>query len=288
MRAASDTMIAYLISKEPYYMADLFTIYMPMYNQLMCVTSFDTDVSYGGTTWYAQGPLLTRSAWSVKSNLEVSTLDMTIMSTGADYAPGNIKTMIHNGLLDNSSLQLQRAVMPTPGDTSLGLVDIWQGVGGKVSGGSRGVTVTWSSRNAKMLQQMPKNRYEINCIWPLYSIGCTRIASAFTYTATVSSVGGDGHVFWTSDPSGGLASHFGGGFATFDTGPATGQRKAIRWGDGGGVMLISTLYVKPNPGDTFKVTFGCDRTRGSNGCAFFNNLDNFRGFPYIPPVTYAI
>jgi hypothetical protein len=281
-------MIAYLLSKEPYYMADLFTIQMPMYGQSLYVTSFDTNISYGGTTWYAQGPLLTRSAWAVKNTLEVSTLDMTIMSTGEDYSPGNIKTMIHNGLLDNSSIKLQRAVMPTPGDTSLGLVDIWEGIGGKISGGSRGVTVTWSSRNVKMLQQMPKNRYEINCIWPLYSVGCTRLASAFTWRATVDHTTTDGHIYWTSDPTGGLASHFANGFATFDTGPATGQRKSIQWGDGGGVMLISALYVFPSPGDTFMVTFGCDKTTGSNGCGFFSNLSNFRGFPYIPPVTFAI
>jgi hypothetical protein len=281
-------MIAFLLSKEPFFTADLFTIDIPMYGQTIHITSFDIPLTYGGVTWESMGPLLTRSTWNVKNTLEVSTMDMTIMSSGDDYAAGNIKTMIHNGLLDNSSIKLQRAIMPTPGDTSLGLVDIWDGVGGKVSGGARGSTVTWSSRNVKMMQQMPKNRYEINCIWPLYSVGCTRLASAFTFTATVDHTTTDGHIYWTGDPTGGNPQQLALGFATFDMGVATGQRKSIQWADGSGVMLISSLYVNPSPGDTFKVTFGCDKTQGSGGCGFFNNLTHFRGFPHIPPASFAI
>src|SRR5215831_16733511 len=154
MRACSGAMAGFLRSKEPFYMADLFTISIPLYNQSIYITSFDIPVTYGSTTWAAQGPLLTRTGWTVKNTLDVSTMDMTINSSGTDYDPGNIKTMIHNGLLDNSTVLLQRAVMPPPGDTSLGLIDIWDGAGGKVSGGAKGVTVSWASRNAAMLQQM--------------------------------------------------------------------------------------------------------------------------------------
>jgi uncharacterized phage protein (TIGR02218 family) len=280
-------MVAFLLSKEPYYMADLFKIYSPLYNQWIFITSFDQNISFGSDTWYAQGPLLTRTSWSIKNDLEVSTMDMSIASSGQDYGPGNIKQMIHNGFFDNSEIWLQRAVMPTPGDTSLGLVDLWFGVGGKVSGGARGVQVTWNSRNAKMLQQMPKNRYELNCIWPLYSVGCTRLASAFTWTATVDHADRL-KIFWTSDPTGGLALQFKDGFATFNSGAAVGQRRSITNCGFDGVVLASMLYTQPNPGDTFSATFGCDKTRGSHGCAFFNNLQNFRGFPYIPPATFSI
>jgi len=177
--------------------------------------------------------------------------------------------------------------MPTPGDMSLGLIDIWDGIGGKISGGARGVEITWSSRNVNMLQQMPKNRYKIQCLWPLYSVGCTRLASAFTYTATVDHMDGR-FVHWTSDPTPGLNGHFAQGYATFNMGPANGQRRAIDSANGGGVMLSVGLYTNPNPGDTFQVTYGCDKTEGSFGCGFFNNQQNFRGFPYIPPPVFAI
>lgn len=287
MRSATTTMIAYLNSKEPFFIADLFSIQMPGYGLSLYMTSFDTDVIFGPTTWLAQGPMLTRTGWAVKNTMEVSQLTVKLMSSGADWNPGNIKQMIHEGLLDNSFITLQRAVMPTPGDTSLGLIDLWEGMGGKVTGGARGVEITWSSRNANMLQQMPKNRYKIKCLWPLYSVGCTRLASAFTWNATVDHADGR-FIHWTGDPTPGFPDQLAQGYATFYMGAAVGQKRAIDWADGGGVMLSTNLYTEPANGDTFWVTLGCDKTEGAHGCGFFNNQQNFRGFPYIPPPVFAI
>jgi uncharacterized phage protein (TIGR02218 family) len=287
VRNADQSMVAFLMSKEPFYMADLFTITAPTWGQQLNLTSFDHDITWGTQTWKAQGPLLTRSTWSIKNTIDVSTLQVNLNSSGTDYEPGNIKKFIHSGMLDSSTIKLQRAVMPTPGDTSLGLIDIWDGVGGKITGGARGVQITWSSRNVMMLQQMPKNRYKVTCLWTLYSAGCTMHAESFTYDAVVLAVDGT-RIEWQADPTPGLASHFAGGYATFTEGPAKGQRRGIDWGIDLGINLTTALYIQPNPGDAFKVTFGCDKTRGPNGCGFFNNLQNFRGFPFIPPATFAI
>jgi uncharacterized phage protein (TIGR02218 family) len=47
------------------------------------------------------------------------------------------------------------------------------------------------------------------------------------------------------------------------------------------------LQSVPSPGDTFTVYYGCDHTPGT--CqSKFNNLVNFRGFPYVPPPQMAI
>ena len=46
------------------------------------------------------------------------------------------------------------------------------------------------------------------------------------------------------------------------------------------------LPFAPAPGDTFNVAFGCDHTQAT--CqSKFNNLVNFRGFPYVPPPQLA-
>jgi hypothetical protein len=46
------------------------------------------------------------------------------------------------------------------------------------------------------------------------------------------------------------------------------------------------LLVVPAPGDTFTVTFGCDKTMAT--CNLFSNIQNFRGFPYVPPAETAV
>jgi len=113
------------------------------------------------------------------------------------------------------------------------------------------------------------------------------VAADNTFTATVSGVNGQ-TIGMQSDPTGGRPDHLVYGYATFNMGPAIGQRRSIMLAEADAIMLTSRLYVQPNPGDTFQVTFGCDKSRGDHGCAFFNNLAHFRGFPYIPPATFAI
>ncbi len=56
---------------------------------------------------------------------------------------------------------------------------------------------------------------------------------------------------------------------------------------GSALVLGYPLQSPPAPGDTFTVYQGCDHTPGA--CAGkFNNLANFRGFPYVPPPQMAV
>jgi uncharacterized phage protein (TIGR02218 family) len=53
------------------------------------------------------------------------------------------------------------------------------------------------------------------------------------------------------------------------------------------ILARLPLQSPPAAGDTFTVYFGCDHTPGT--CrSKFNNLANFRGFPYVPPPQMAI
>jgi len=52
------------------------------------------------------------------------------------------------------------------------------------------------------------------------------------------------------------------------------------------LSLMYPLPATPAAGDAFTVAFGCDHTRGT--CqGRFNNLANFRGFPFVPPPQIA-
>lgn len=53
------------------------------------------------------------------------------------------------------------------------------------------------------------------------------------------------------------------------------------------VLARLPLQSAPASGDAFTVYQGCDHTPGT--CrSKFNNLPNFRGFPYVPPPQMAI
>ena len=82
---------------------------------------------------------------------------------------------------------------------------------------------------------------------------------------------------------------------SFTSGTSEGISRTIPAGlaDDTGFALIYPLYETPAVGDTFAVTYGCQRNRGSTGCLFFGpspdgNLQHYRGFPYIPPAEFGV
>ncbi len=61
----------------------------------------------------------------------------------------------------------------------------------------------------------------------------------------------------------------------------------VKWAAAGSALaLMYPLPFAPATGDAFTVYAGCDHTQGT--CqGRFNNLANFRGFPYVPPPQMA-
>ncbi|MGH7247352.1 MAG: phage BR0599 family protein, partial [Pseudomonadota bacterium] len=56
---------------------------------------------------------------------------------------------------------------------------------------------------------------------------------------------------------------------------------------GASMTLLYPLESVPATGDGFTVYFGCDHTMAT--CqSKFNNLANFRGFPFVPPPQMAV
>ena len=76
------------------------------------------------------------------------------------------------------------------------------------------------------------------------------------------------------------------GTITFSSGPNTGATANVKNADAGALYLSYPLPNPPSAGDAFTVYQGCDHTQAT--CQNkFNNLSNFRGFPYVPPPTFA-
>jgi hypothetical protein len=171
--------------------------------------------------------------------------------------------------------------------TLLGLVPVLTGNVGQVVITSTGAKITVRGGNVRMNQYMPRNRFLTGCVHSLYDVGCALNRASFTFAGTVSAAGAT-TVNWTTDPTSGHFANLALGTITITSGAAAGQTRSIAFSASTGVGLMYPLYVLPAPGDTFSVSYGCDKTRdGANGCAFFANQAHFRGFRFVPAAETA-
>jgi len=130
---------------------------------------------------------------------------------------------------------------------------------------------------------MPRNLYQPTCLHTLYDAGCTMVKASFGTNGTVGSGSSASTINWS-----GSSANFQQGSITFTSGANSGVTATILSAVPGVSMQLSyPLQSVPIVGDAFTVYFGCDRTQAT--CkAKFNNLANFRGFPYVPPPQMAI
>jgi hypothetical protein len=294
MRPASDSLIAALASRVPMWSADLFTFSLTNGTTLR-LASTDRSILAGANLFIAANagsPGITRGAWSIKNTIDVPSLEIDIISSGTDYAGGsNVKLAMHNGLLDGAWIALDRAYMPTTGpygDTALGTVQIFAGKTGQVQITATGAKITVRGANVLMNQYMPRNRFLTSCIHSLFDTGCSLVRASFTHGGTVSTASAIA-VNWVTDPTSGNYANLVLGTIAMTSGVANGQRRTLQNSGPSGVVMMYPLYEVPAPGDTFTVTYGCDKTRdGPAGCAFFSNQDHYRGFEFVPPAETAL
>lgn len=286
MKQATAGMRAFLAQKLPFTQADLFTITL-LDGSVFRWTSFDQPItSVAGVTWLAQGPLLQRTTWKVTNQPDVPEMDLTLSALNDDFNGGqNVKQALHNGLFDGALFLLQRAIMPTVGDLSLGLITIFSGQVGECKINGLNATITINGANAVFNFFGPRNQYLIGCAHTLYDQGCTLIRGTFTFNNTV---GASPAPTRTSLTFGSVQSDFARfslGYIKMTSGVANGSVRTIKSTTSAGLVMAYPLYATPAAGDTYAITYGCDKTRTT--CALFSNSQNWRGFPFVPPASMA-
>ena len=298
MRSSSTALQDYLRTRSPCWLAELFTITLADGVTQYLWTGFDSNLSYGGSTWTALGPLIARSRMTVRNTVEIPELEVRLSALDQALLQGmNLKTAVHNGALDGSTLETWRVFMPTPGDTSLGLVLMFKGRMSQAVITASGVTFTAKGDNVLMNQQTPRNLYQTTCLHTFCDTGCTLLESNYTTSNTVGAGATTIFVPWGSVP--GNPTLYILGKITFN--PATegggicaGQIRTVRNADSTGVYLTYPLYGTPLAGDAYAVLMGC--ARSLNACQnhtdntgnAVNNQQNFRGEPWVPQAEYGV
>ena len=119
MKAASPALIALLSSGDQFIMADLYTITL-VGGSVLRYSAAPTALSANGYL-FALGPKFERSKTKIVIGTQVDELEVRIYTEPTDPIGGTpFLEAAWQGQLDGALLQLERAFMPTYGDTSPG------------------------------------------------------------------------------------------------------------------------------------------------------------------------
>jgi uncharacterized phage protein (TIGR02218 family) len=276
-----------LLATGNYVYADLWTITLSG-GVVVRWTSHDQPITYLGNT-FAKGPMIERGSISERKGLEVATLDMAITATNdTDFINGApLIPFIKGHGLDGANVKLERAYAAdwTNPVTIVGSVIRFAGKVTSINSikGAR-AEVTVSSWLVLLNASSPRNLFQAGCLHTLYDTECGLNPTSFRASGSVTS-GGTG--FFTSNLTG-VAGYYNQGRVVFTSGPNAGISRTVKTINGSGrFALVQPLPVACAIGDTFYAYAGCDLAQAT--CqSKFNNINNFKGTPFVPLPTTAI
>jgi len=267
----------------PIAFADCFT-FTTTSGTLYTWTNFDLPISYNGYTFLADGPLVAGLKYKGSVGLEVDKQQMTIAARPTDLINGApFLIALRDGAFDGASVQRDRVFMTAPNGSVVGGVTLFKGRISTVDAvGRTQATVTVASDLVILDYDMPRNLFSPTCVHTLYDSGCGVIRGTYAATRTAGSGSTSSLIL-----SGVAAASHAQGSLVFTSGANANVRATVKSvGVGTGFNLMYPLPFAPSPGDAFTVYAGCDHTQAT--CqGRFNNLANFRGFPYVPPPELA-
>ena len=148
------------------------------------------------------------------------------------------------------------------------------------------ITITLNDLLTFANVRLPKNLYQPGCTHVHYDTGCTLNKNLFSYAGSIGTIDPtlpQQVLHLANFGTGAAAGAYQLGVITFTSGLNIGLRRTIRADFIQEFVLMSPLPNIPQTGDTFTAYQGCDKTL--NRCASYNNINNFRGFPFMPPET---
>ncbi len=288
MKAASPALIALLASNQ-YLYADLFTISL-VGGGTLYYTNADGGLTFGGNYYACTSPRIQRSGAKTSSGVSVDTMTMQIFGGAADLIQGvPFPQFAANGGFDGATVSVDRCFMNSFGDTSAGVVNIFYGNVSEVKPSRTAVELTISSMLELLNISMPRNLISPGCIHNLFDAGCTLAKTSHAAAGSISSGSSTSAILTASLTQ--AAGYFTLGTLTFTSGVNAGVSATIKahtLATGIATLtLVGPLQSTPAAADTFTAYPGCDKTMAT--CtATFNNLINFRGWPFVPAPTASL
>jgi uncharacterized phage protein (TIGR02218 family) len=284
MKAASPALIALLSSTDQFIMADLYTITL-VGGTVLRHSAAPTALFVNGYT-FALGPKFERSKTKTVIGTQVDELEVRIYTEPTDLIGGvPFLQAAWQGQLDGALLQLERAFMPTYGDTSPGTVILFTGRISDIDCSRTGIDLKCRSHLELLNIQMPRRLWQSSCTHTLGDAMCQFDRSSMQ--ATFSAGLGSSEVQIATSVSPTPPNLYIQGTVVGVTGANAGSSRTVANMDGGWVYVRLAFLSPILAGDQFQLLPGCDRTLST--CAnVFNNVIHFGGFPYIPTPETAV
>ncbi len=306
MKTVSPALVDLLRSRDPVAAFDLYQFTLPGDTVLYYGTA-DVPLVYNGAS-YGGSVRWERSQIDLKAGLEADSLTVKAYATPADLVNGvPFHQFLRQGGFDNAYLLLQRAYYAGPGGwfqggwftppgwflgglamgPPTGVVWLFSGLVTEVITGGLTAQIKIDSHLYTLDRKIPRNLYQHLCNHVLYGQGCGLNGAA--YAVAGQAAAGSTLLQIVTNLTGYAAGYFNLGKLQFTSGALAGtwigiQSQAGVGGAGNAPVtftLTPPLLAAPSPGDAFTAWPGCDRALST--CQNkFNNVVNFRGFPWIP------
>ncbi|MFZ5792755.1 MAG: DUF2163 domain-containing protein [Pseudomonadota bacterium] len=239
-------------------------------------TDHDQTLFFDGVTFEALAGM-TASAVTQTLSLNVDTMDIA----GALQSDRLNEADLAAGLYDNAALTLYLVDWTDVADRDI----VFAGSVGEISRGLNAFTAEMRGLSHALNQERGRI-YQRACDADLGDSRCTVDLNAPAYkgNGAVDAVSSN-HAFSANGLGGFGSGWFAGGRLVWTSGANEGAAIEVKTHVNTGAEVSFDLWesmaFEIAPGDTFTVTAGCDKSLDT--CiARFNNVANFRGFPFIP------
>lgn len=290
MKTASPALIAFLEAARlnpdaKLLMADGYLITLES-GLTLAYSSIDLPFTINGVAFRADGPKPTGLKYRAGINLDFDEQELTIGYLDTDLVAGvPFALALAERVFDGATLQRTRVFFADRlGGAIVGAVTLFKGrIGDITSIGRIQAKMKVNSDLIFLDTDMPKALFQATCLWTLYGVGCNLDAADFSFPGVAGAGSTVSTIAWT-----GADARMAQGRIRFTSGANAGVSTTIRSvAAGASLTLVRPLYRAPAVGDAFIAAWGCDHTCGT--CAnIFDNLDNFIGFPFIPPPEEAV
>jgi uncharacterized phage protein (TIGR02218 family) len=291
MKNAPIELVAYLNTSHQFRVVDLYTFSIKqvrttvegdgieVYYNTYRYASSDIPVQYGGDIWSATGLLINRDRVTSTLGLEVSSVKLSVYATDTMTVESlPFMTAAATGILDGALVQIDRAFLNDYNEVIGAPVNNFTGMISQVEVSRSVATMNVHSITELLNIQLPRTVYQTTCQHTLYNSQCGVARYNYMQTCTVNTASLNTIVPVTLTPPDG---YFDLGAIVFTSGVLNGELRTVKSWASGVIKLVSPLPVAPQFGDEFAIYPGCDKTKAT--CASrFNNLDSFKGFPYVP------
>lgn len=284
MKTASAALVALLNGGSTFVMADLYTFTL-IGGEVLRYAGAPTALTANGYN-FVLGPKFERSKTKTVIGTQVDELDITIHPEETDLI-GDFLFLeaAWQGQLDGALVQVERAFMPSWGDTSAGTVVLFSGRVSDIDCSRTRLDLKVRSHLELLNIQMPRRLWQSACNHvfggPMCQFNRQSMGTSFACGA------GSTQATLVTSVSPTPSTLYDQGTVTGTGGANNGDSRTIRQLSGGVVSVTEPFLSPVVAGDQFQLLPGCDRTQAT--CAnVFNNLIHFGGFPYIPTAETAV